>query len=122
MKIEIDGIAADLSLNDVGKNLMANFPSFGGVMRRYGDEMYFLVNFDFSYASETSDFEVGDVIYWKSEKSWKEAIAFFWGPTPIGEGCTPRAPGPAIKIGTFDYQKIEKKSLVNGSIGRMILG
>jgi len=122
MKIEIEGCEADLSLNTHGKELFGGHSQWGGVMRRYGDEMYFLVNFGYEYDSDQSSFEVGDVVYWKSESTWKEAVAFFWGATPIGDGKQPRTPSGAIKIGTFVASDFNLNDLKSGDIGHFQFG
>lgn len=112
---EILGVLED---NSVAIKLADMMPIVG-VMKKYGDELYFVVSFDCFYESEVSEFEVGDVIYWKSKKSNKEAVAIFFGNTPVGDGAKPRSPSGAVKIGKLLNVSGLIDNFETGSIGRI---
>lgn len=67
------------------------------VVRRWGDE----ICFDAPFHSEKEgngrvDMEVGDVAFWPDG----DAIAVFFGPTPVGRGKKPRAYSPGNILGS----------------------
>ena len=75
------------------------------VVRRWGDE----ICFDAPFHSEKEgngrvDMEVGDVAFWPDG----DAIAVFFGPTPLGSGKKPRATARAISSGP--YRRLRKSS------------
>ncbi|HLC37354.1 MAG TPA: cyclophilin-like family protein [Candidatus Nanoarchaeia archaeon] len=53
-----------------------------GNLSRWGDEVYVLVDFDIKMKDDGKIFEVGDMIYWKSNKTGNRGIAIFFGNTP----------------------------------------
>lgn len=50
--------------------------------------------------TEKEVFEVGDVVYWRSQTdTTKFGILFMYGNTTYGDGSAPRTSSPGIKIG-----------------------
>jgi uncharacterized protein len=73
-----------------------------GPIRRVGDEIYMLVDIDIELEPDAKEvFEIGDIVYWRSQNSDKRAIALFFGNTPIKDGNQPRAASPCSLLGTF---------------------
>jgi hypothetical protein len=51
---------------------------------------------------EREVFDIGDVVYWKSQTDSKKfGILFMYGNTTYGDGTKPRTSSPGIKIGNI---------------------
>jgi len=77
------------------KHLETKVP-FHSSAHRWGDEVYFEapLHSDLEHDSR-QDMEVGDVAFWPEGN----AIAIFFGPTPMSKGHKPRAYSPCNVIG-----------------------
>lgn len=73
-----------------------------GEAKNIGGEIFFRTDeLDIPFdGSEKEEFEVGDIVYWRSPRGEKKfAIAFFYGNTKFSDWKIPRAAGPCVKIG-----------------------
>lgn len=75
--------------------LLSTVP-FDSSAHRWGDEIYFEAPFHSEIEEDArQDMELGDVAYWPDG----DAIAIFFGPTPVSHGDKPRAYSPCNIIG-----------------------
>ncbi len=94
-KIEID------MNNKVANNFITYLPIVS-MANNIGGEIYFRVpgvnlNYD---GTERDEFEVGDVVYWRSPKGEeKYSIAILFGNTQYSNFNSPRTSSPCVKIG-----------------------
>lgn len=67
-----------------------------------GEVFFYQYELDIPFNGAQRDvFEVGDVVYWKSQDdATKFGILFMYGNTTYGDGTKPRTSSPGIKIGT----------------------
>jgi len=80
----------------------AKFPVIGESNTIKG-EIYFLTTIDIPFdGSQREVFEIGDIVYWRSPNENIFAIAIFYGNTEHGDGNSPTAASPCIKLGTVD--------------------
>ena len=106
---------AELFDNKVAKAIRKRVP-IEAPIRVFGEEIYIIVDYklpDDPDAKMADEFKVGDIIYWKSQKSDKEAIALYFGNCPIGDGTKPRSPSPATLIGQFSFGEKDIQKLTN---------
>jgi len=76
--------------------LLQSLP-FSSISHTWGDEVYFDAPFHSVLEVDARvDMDVGDVAYWPDG----DAIAVFFGPTPISKGDRPRAYSPCNILGT----------------------
>ena len=54
-------------------------------LEKWGEEVYFSVDFDAEEENATTDVSVGDIAFWPPGS----AIAVFFGPTPLSKGSKP---------------------------------
>ncbi len=81
-----------------------NSPSLQGEANNIGGEVFFYqYDLDIAFNGEEKEvFDVGDVVYWRSQTDTKKfGILFMYGNTSYGDGTKPRTSSPGIKIGTF---------------------
>jgi len=81
-----------------------------GSGRNIGGEIFYIVDIDIPFdGSEKEVFDIGDVVYWRSQKEEKFAIAIFYGNTKFGDGNAPRAASPCIHVAkiTADCSSLE---------------
>lgn len=66
-----------------------------------GEVFFYQYELDIPFdGSEREVFEVGDVVYWRSQTdAAKFGILFMYGNTTYGDGTKPRTSSPGIKIG-----------------------
>ena len=80
------------------KRLEVRLP-FHSSAHRWGDEVYFDAPFHSDIESDArQDMEVGDVAFWPDG----DAIALFFGPTPVSKGRKPCAFSPCNLIGKVE--------------------
>ena len=80
------------------KHLATKIP-FHSSAHRWGDEIYFEAPFHSDLEHDArQDMEVGDVAFWPDG----DAIAIFFGPTPVSQGHMPRAYSPCNIIGKVE--------------------
>jgi len=102
MQLIINDTELDIEFFDTetAKKVQERLPLTTTIENRWGDEIYFYTDFKIPLSNEAKEImEVGDIVYWRSTKSDKEAIAIFFGPTPKGDGSLPRAASPCDVIG-----------------------
>lgn len=100
----------NLSNNTLANSLEKLLPLVGDC-RRWGDEIYFYTDIDLPEEKGAKEvFKPGDLVYWKSRKNNKKAIALFFGNTPIGDETKPLAASPASLFGTIkiDYAVLSR--------------
>lgn len=90
------------------KVIVENLP-IEGVVRRWGDEIYFETRIDFEEEENPKDVvEIGDVAFWIPGK----AVCIFFGKTPISDDkIRPASPVNVfgkIKGDTEDFKKISE--------------
>jgi len=72
---------------------------FHSSAHRWGDEVYFEAPFHSDLESDArQDMDIGDVAFWPDG----DAIAMFFGPTPVSKGLKPRAYSPCNVIGRIE--------------------
>jgi hypothetical protein len=83
------------------ENILKSLPISGNAKVIDG-EVYYIIDVDIPFdGTEKSNFQVGDIVYWKSQKAHRFAIAIFYGNTKFNDFKTPTAASPAIKIGSI---------------------
>jgi len=93
------------------KRLETRIP-FQSSAHRWGDEVYFEAPFhsDLEHDSR-QDMDVGDVAYWPDG----DAIAIFFGPTPVSTSLAPRAYSPCNIIGRVEGDASVLRSVREGA-------
>ncbi|WP_298422299.1 cyclophilin-like family protein [uncultured Kordia sp.] len=73
-----------------------------------GEVFFYQYELDIPFNGEEKEvFEVGDVVYWKSQTDkTKFGILFMYGNTTYGDGTKPRTSSPGIKIGHILNHKV----------------
>lgn len=103
LKFKEISYSVEMDSNSVALALYSAIPLKGEV-KNIGGEIFFRTdNLDIPFdGSETKDFNIGDIVYWRSSKGEKKfAIAFFYGNTKFSDWETPRAASPCVKIGNI---------------------
>jgi len=102
IKIKIAGktIEAELHDNRTAAEILDALP-FEGIIKRWGDEIYFTIPVDSVLEEGTEAVEEGTIAFWPPGN----AFCIFFGPTPASTDSRPRAAGPVTVIG-----KISKSS------------
>lgn len=89
--------------SETAKRVMEKLPLKTNVTNRWGDEIYFYTDFKIPLSKESKEvMQIGDIVYWRSQKSDKEAIAIFFGNTPKRDGKKPLAASPCDVIGKIN--------------------
>jgi len=91
-------------LSRVSEEFIKHLP-VKSVVNNIGGEIYFRVpGVEIEYdGTESSEFKVGDVVYWRSPKGEKIfSIALFYGNTSYGNWKSPRSFSPCVKIGEIE--------------------
>lgn len=96
ISISLQGIELEAELQECTTSFAAyNSLPCKSAVNRWGDELYF----DFPIAAVPEnlkqDMDIGDLGYWLEG----QAVAIFFGPTPVSTGEQPRAAVPVIHIG-----------------------
>ncbi len=79
-------------------------------------EIFYLINLNIEFdGTEKEKFAIGDIVYWRSQKTEKFAIAVFYGNTKFDSFNSPTAASPAIKIGTINGSCETLKNITNDS-------
>jgi hypothetical protein len=85
---------------------------FRSISHRWGDEAYFEAPFHSPLEEDArADMELGEVAYWPDGN----AIAVFFGPTPISKHCRPMAYSPCNVLGRVQGEIEGLKRLKNGT-------
>jgi len=78
---------------------------------RWGDEVYFKVPFHAPLETDArQDMEPGEVAFWPDG----DALALFFGPTPISKGALPRAYSPCNIVGRIEGELAGLKHVEDG--------
>ena len=102
MKLIINDVELDVEWYDTetARKVKERLPIDTLIENRWGDEIYFYTDYKIPLSDKAKEImNVGDVAYWRSQKSDKEAIAIFFGNTPKGDGTQPLAASPCDVIG-----------------------
>ncbi|MCF6229165.1 MAG: hypothetical protein L3J62_00005 [Gammaproteobacteria bacterium] len=95
--------------------LLENTP-IAGAGKNIGGEIFYIINIDVSFnGKEQKIFNIGDIVYWRSQKEKKFAIAIFYGNTKFGNGDAPTAASPCIKFASINGDCIDLESVTSGS-------
>lgn len=79
-------------------------------------EIFYINDVDIKFdGTERERFEIGDIVYWRSQKADRFAIAIFYGNTKFDDYNSPTAASPAIKIGQIKNTCTSLKNLSNDS-------
>lgn len=116
MNLIINNIKFEIEFYDTetANKIKEKLPINTIIENRWGDEIYFYTNFKINLSNNAKEvMEMGDIVYWRSQKSNKEAIAIFFGNTPKGEGNKPLAVSPCDVVGRIvsdfsQHQNIKK--------------
>lgn len=85
---------------------------FRSSAHRWGDEVYFEVPFHSDIEQDArQDMEVGDVAFWPDG----DALAIFFGPTPVSRDHRPRAYSPCNVIGRVEGDASVLKAVREGA-------
>ena len=109
--------------NQVAKELMKYLP-ISSKAQNIGGEIYFRANgVDLEYdGTETADFEIGDVVYWRSPDGEKIfSIAILYGNTSFGNWKSPRTFSPCVKIGKIVDDTYTLESIQSGEKVKFVL-
>ena len=94
-KLEID------EKTGIYKELLSHVPIIGEG-KNIGGEIFYIIDVDIPFnGNEKEVFNVGDIIYWRSQKQARFAIALFYGNTKFGDGNAPTAASPGIKFASI---------------------
>ncbi|MFT4968069.1 MAG: hypothetical protein ACI9CD_001091 [Candidatus Deianiraeaceae bacterium] len=84
-------------------NTIVNNLPITGKANNIGGEIFYSIDIDIPFdGSEKEVFNVGDIVYWRSQKEKKFAIAIFYGNTKFGTGKLPTAASPCMKFATIE--------------------
>lgn len=99
----------------ITKEILNSIP-IEGISKNIGGEIFYIVDMDIPFdGTEREIFEVGDVVYWRSQKEKKFAIALFYGNTKFGSGNAPTAASPCIKFASLVDIDTALENSVSGS-------
>ena len=100
---------------EINNDILSHVPIRGEAKNIEG-EIFYMVDIDISFnGREKEVFNIGDIVYWRSEKSRKFAIAIFYGNTKFGMGNAPRAASPCIKFASIIGDFSNLKSVSSGT-------
>lgn len=94
-----------------------DWPRLSGIANKIKGEVFFYqYDLDIAYNGEEKEvFDIGDVVYWRSQEDpEKFGILFMHGNTIYGDATKPRASSPGIKIGTL--QEIKAIAEINDGV------
>lgn len=98
------------------KNSITAALPLSGEAKNIGGEIFYIVDLEIPFdGTEKEVFEVGDLVYWRSQKEKKFAIAIFYGDTKFGSGDAPTAASPCMKFASFKNSCIEIENINSGS-------
>jgi len=98
------------------KSIISTALPLGGVAKNIGGEIFYIVDLEVPFdGTEKEIFEVGDLVYWRSQKEKKFAIAMFYGNTKFGSGDAPTAASPCMKFASFKSSCSDLKKIDSGS-------
>lgn len=114
MNIKIDNKSYEIKLRDTpSAQIIRKHLPIESYVKRWGDEIYIYVDIDIPLESDAKEvFNKGDIVYWRSQKNSKKAIAFFFGNTPAKDGKQPRAVSSSNLLGSITNYDIEHLSKV----------
>lgn len=106
---------------DIAENLVIKKTVFAdtpiiGEGNNIGGEIYFLTSIDIPFdGNEKEIFEIGDIVYWRSQNENLYAIAVFYGNTSHGTGNAPTAASPCMKLGAIQGNCTNLESVKTGA-------
>ncbi|MFK5913981.1 MAG: cyclophilin-like family protein [Woeseiaceae bacterium] len=81
-----------------------------------GGEVYFITDIDIPFnGNEREIFSIGNLVYWRSQKEKKFAIAVFFGNTSHGTGTAPTAASPSIRFASITGSCAGLESIATGT-------
>lgn len=97
--------------NPIAEAIVAHLPLAEEAKNIVGEVFFRTDHIDIPFnGNEKSDFDIGDVVYWRSSKGDdKFAIALFYGNTKFSDWKKPTAASPCVKIGKL-LGKVESLS------------
>lgn len=108
-------LEAELLKTETASKVLSALPIESKV-NRWGDEIYFSVPVKAGLESNAKDIlEIGDVCYWTTG----QAIAIFFGPTPVSEGNECRAYEPVNLFGKIKGDAKLLKKIKEGETIRL---
>ena len=97
------------------KELLSKVP-ITGEAKVIGGEVLYIIDIDIPFnGKEKEVFDVGDIVYWRSQKVEKFAIAIFYGNTKFGNGDAPTAASPCIRFASIIENCSELESVTPGT-------
>jgi len=94
------------------RKLLSSLPFRSGGSR-WGDEVYFEAPFHSDLENDArQDMKIGDVAYWPDG----DAIAVFFGPTPVSTDQEPRAYSPCNVVGRVEGDLSPLKMVTTGAV------
>ena len=117
MKLMINNLMFEIEFNNsqTAEKIKAQLPIETDIENRWGDEIYFYTDFKIPLSDDAKEImQIGDIVYWRSQKSDKEAIAIFFGNTPKGDGTKPLAASPCDVIGKIVSDISRNKEIQKG--------
>ncbi len=110
LKCDVGNLKIALDDNVKINNKIVNALPMSGKAKKIEGEIFYLIDLDIKFdGTEKEKFEVGDIVYWRSQKTAKYAIAIFYDNTKFDSFKSPTAASPAIKIGKLlsDYKLLK---------------
>lgn len=95
--------------NPTAQDIIKNLP-IDGIVKKWGDEIYFATEVKAASNGKTLDVNVGDVAYWPEGKS----ICIFFGPTQASVGEKPVPASQVVIIGKTFASPDELREIKEG--------
>lgn len=98
------------------KSIISKALPLGGIAKNIGGEIFYIIDLEVPFdGTEKEIFEIGDLVYWRSQKEKKFAIAIFYGNTKFGSGDAPTAASPCMKFASFKGSCLGLEKINSGS-------
>lgn len=114
LKTEVKNFEINLDeKSSIYKDIISILPIWGNAKIIEG-EIFYIINNDIKYDwSEKIKFDIWDIVYWRSQKTDKFAIAIFYWNTKFDNFNSPSAASPAIKIWKIKWNCNDLKNILN---------